>query len=88
LQSSSSDAVSRSQGLSLSGKLPGQREKPDVISVRFVPPRALSPEEVTVISERCDQRFIKLHVSRILDDEVFCPLFLFLFLVWYIMACS
>jgi len=39
-------------------------------SLEFIPPQPLSPEEVKLISEQCDQRFIKLHVSRILDDEV------------------
>jgi len=39
-------------------------------SVEFVPPQPLSPEEVKLISEQCDQRFIKLHVSRILEDRV------------------
>ena len=36
----------------------------------FVPPQPLTPEEVKLISDQCDQRFIKLHVSRILDDQV------------------
>jgi len=40
-------------------------------SVEFVPPQPLSPEEVKLISDQCDQRFIKLHVSRILEDQVY-----------------
>ena len=40
-------------------------------SIEFVPPQPLSPEEVKLITDQCDQRFIKLHVSRILEDQVF-----------------
>jgi len=41
-------------------------------SLEFVPPQPLTPEEVKLISDQCDQRFIKLQVSRILDDQVSC----------------
>ena len=47
-----------------------QSNAADDHSLEFIPPQPLSPEEVKLISEQCDQRFIKLHVSRILDDEV------------------
>jgi len=43
-------------------------------SVEFAAPQPLSPEEVKLISDQCDQRFIKLHVSRILEDQVFITL--------------
>jgi len=45
-------------------------ERPSSNSTEFIPPQPLSPEEVKLISEQCDQRFIKLQVSRILDNQV------------------